>query len=85
MSKDIKDVVSDAMSRSFASGFEMARQRAVDYLNERADWLRREYLNGGNFEYLRAKEEDCRYTAKTISEMQPPPQLVELSTDRSEP
>lgn len=71
-----------AMDTSFADGFNLAKQRAIDYLTERADWLRREYLNGGNFEYLRAKEEDCRYTAKVISEMAPPEEFVKNALAR---
>lgn len=30
-------------------------------LRERAEWLRREYLNGGNYEHLSAREAECRY------------------------
>lgn len=71
-----QEQVLTGIDQSFANGFEMAKVRAMSFLTERADWLRKEYLNGGNFEYLRAKEEDCRYAAQVISEMQPPPNLV---------
>lgn len=31
------------------------------WLTERADWLRREYQRGGNYEYLKTKEDECRH------------------------
>lgn len=71
------EILKSSMDQSFANGFALQKQRAVNYLNERADWLRREYLNGGDFSYLRLKEEECRYIAKVIGDMQPPPELIE--------
>ena len=38
-----------------------AEARLIAELNARADWLRSEYLHGGDFEHLRAREEECRY------------------------
>lgn len=38
------------------------------HLKERAEWLRREWQNGGNFEYLHLKEEECLYIAKCIED-----------------
>lgn len=35
-----------------------------DALIDRADWLKSEYLAGGDLTILRAKEEECRYIAK---------------------
>lgn len=52
-------------------GFELAKERVISYLTERADWLRMEYVNGGAEAYLIPKEEDCRYIAKVVKEMKP--------------
>jgi hypothetical protein len=38
------------------------------YLKERAEWLRREWQNGGNYSYLHLKEEECLYIAKCIED-----------------
>jgi hypothetical protein len=35
-------------------------------LRERADWLRYEYLHGGNFEHLSAREAECRYVIELL-------------------
>lgn len=39
------------------------------WLTERADWLRSEYLNGGNFEHLKAREDECRYIAEKVAKL----------------
>lgn len=39
------------------------------WLAERADWLRREYLNGGNYEHLKAREDECRYIAEKVAKL----------------
>lgn len=44
------------------------RKEMVDKLRKRADWLRSEYLNGGNFEHLHAREQECRAIAEMIEE-----------------
>lgn len=51
-----------------------------DALIERADWLRAEYLAGGNFAILSAKEQECRYIAKKFikSETVPDPRVKAL-------
>lgn len=38
------------------------------YLKERAEWLRREWRNGGNFAHLSPREDECRYIAKCIED-----------------
>lgn len=40
---------------------------AVRELNERADWLKSEYLKGGNYEILKAREDECRYLTKKFA------------------
>lgn len=56
-----------------------AYQRVADMLKERAAWLRKEYLAGGNYEYLAAKEQDCTYMATKILALKHP--ITTLSTD----
>lgn len=46
----------------------LTRKRIVERLNKRADWLRKEYLNGGCFEHLHAREQECRAIAEMITE-----------------
>lgn len=67
--KDIKDIVSDGMDKAVEQGFEIAKLRVQRYLIERAEWLRREWLRGGDRPVLQAKEDDCRYIASVIAEM----------------
>ena len=43
-------------------------QQVLEYLNDRAAWLRSEWKNGGNYEYLHLKEEECLYIAKCIED-----------------
>lgn len=38
----------------------------LQWMRKRAMWIRREYLNGGNFEHLRAREEECLYIIKEL-------------------
>jgi hypothetical protein len=38
----------------------------ADEFAKRADWLRSEYLNGGAFEHLKAREDECRYLAERV-------------------
>ena len=42
-----------------------ARQEALEQLSsklkDRAQWLRKEYLNGGSYEHLAAREQECTY------------------------
>lgn len=49
--------------------------RAVDahlqWLDARAKWLRKEYLNGGNFEHLSAREAECLLAAERLKELLP--------------
>lgn len=41
----------------------------VERLNERAKWLRKEYLNGGSLEHLSAREKECTYIAGLAEEI----------------
>lgn len=43
----------------------------VSQLRARADWLRSEYLGGGDRAHLSAREEECRWLAKVIQEGKP--------------
>jgi hypothetical protein len=45
---------------------DVQRERIVRGLRERADWLRSEYLNGGDFKHLKAREDECRYIAEQV-------------------
>ncbi len=50
---------------------ERLRQGLTDFhkkLSDRADWLRSEYLKGGDYQILKAKEEECRYILRTAVE-----------------
>lgn len=45
------------------------RSELLDFQNElakRAEWLKREYLNGGNYEHLKAREDECRYILEKL-------------------
>ena len=42
------------------------RTNIATALRKRADWLRSEYLNGGDFEHLHVREQECRYIAAQI-------------------
>lgn len=42
------------------------RRTIVEETLKRADWLRSEYQNGGNYEHLSAREKECRYLAEKI-------------------
>ncbi len=44
------------------------QERLAKEFTDRAEWLRSEYLNGGNFEHLNAREQECRYLAQKLSE-----------------
>jgi hypothetical protein len=46
----------------------LTRQRIVEGLKKRADWLRKEYLNGGDFQHLHTREQECRAIAEMITE-----------------
>lgn len=37
-------------------------------LRKRADWLQSEYLAGGNFEHLSAREQECRYIIELLEQ-----------------
>lgn len=39
------------------------------WLDARAKWLRKEYLNGGNFEHLSAREAECLLAAERLKEL----------------
>lgn len=40
-----------------------------EWLSKRAEWLRSEYLNGGNYEHLKAREDECRYIAEKVAKL----------------
>jgi hypothetical protein len=40
----------------------------ISALRKRADWLRTEYINGGDREHLQAREVECRHLASRIEE-----------------
>jgi hypothetical protein len=42
------------------------RSLIADEFVKRAEWLRSEYLNGGSFEHLQAREVECRYLAERV-------------------
>lgn len=44
------------------------RREMVEKLRKRADWLRKEYLNGGDFPHLSAREQECLYIASLIED-----------------
>jgi hypothetical protein len=46
----------------------MTPHNLIDQLRARADWLRSEYLDGGNKEHLSAREEECRWLADIIEQ-----------------
>ena len=53
---------------AFDGMMDVERLRVATALRKRADWLRSEYLNGGNFEHLNAREQECRAIATMIEE-----------------
>jgi hypothetical protein len=73
MSTEINQAISDGMDQAVEQGFEIAKLRVQHYLIERADWLRREWQNGGDWNYLHIKEDDCRYIATVVAEMKMAP------------
>lgn len=46
-------------------------------LQERAAWLRKEIRNGGNFEHLSAREQECAYITHDIVS----PEIVRLEAE----
>ena len=50
---------------------ERMKQGLTDFhkkLSDRADWLRSEYLKGGDFVRLKEREDECRYILRTALE-----------------
>lgn len=47
---------------------QLTRERALvaDEFVKRAEWLHSEWVNGGNFEHLKAREDECRYLAEKV-------------------
>jgi len=48
----------------------------VSRLQKRADWLKSEYLNGGNYEHLKAREDECRYIADLLTQLERSPSAI---------
>jgi hypothetical protein len=44
-------------------------ERHQKWLRDRAEWLRHEYLHGGNFEHLKAREDECLHIANKLKEL----------------
>jgi len=44
-------------------------QGIIDMLEKRADWLRSEWKNGGSYEHLSVREQECRYIVKKLRDL----------------
>ena len=45
-------------------------KQILHFLTKRADWLKSEYINGGDYEHLSAREKEVRYIIEKISRNQ---------------
>ncbi|MDA8119196.1 MAG: hypothetical protein M0Z85_03910 [Gammaproteobacteria bacterium] len=68
MAQANEDPMSLLPRAAFDGMMDVERLRIAAALRKRADWLRSEYLDGGNFEHLHAREQECRYLAAKIEE-----------------
>jgi hypothetical protein len=62
-------IADETLFKDAADGIErLTRERLLiaDEFVKRADWLRSEWMNGGNFEHLKAREDECRYLAEKV-------------------
>jgi len=64
--KETAEDICDLMNMAYDAGQESVQKNAAiaahqKWLTERAEWLKKERLNGGNWEYLKNKEEETRY------------------------
>lgn len=62
-------IADETLFTEAADGLErLTRERLLiaDEFVKRAEWLRSEWMNGGNFEHLKAREDECRYLAEKV-------------------
>ncbi len=55
---------------------------AIESLTNRADWLRSEYRNGGDYDRLKAREEECRYLYDRLQKTEEPYRALQAAMDQ---
>jgi hypothetical protein len=63
---------------SWLRGVLHERERDAKLLCDRAEWLRKEYLAGGDFEHLHTREMESRYVAERLAGPKTPAEIIAL-------